>query len=453
MSSPAAGMFTPPPSPYLSSAPMPGENAGHHPDALLPISRSGSPSTSTSRSCSPSSSVPTSSPSSSPMHHPPSLQEKFLLGLARKHWIACRIRWSILLVPIALVLITLSTRSLSHPPVLDLFSPDSPPQDWQTVASALRNWRTHRHDRRDSDTIANATLSDASYAPSSTTESLKGIFIPASTSSTTVTAPSGSEPAPSASAESSGIPTIPSSDPVLPTPFPQPLDTTLSKNFSTEGCYEFFLNMTEASAFRDCRPFSLLLQASTAFYEATTNLTLVNTIVWGTCNTEPNAEQCSANMAWFAEELQTVCATDLKANVETATSTLIGLQAYTLMREVACFANATSEAYCYLDAVSDTHVDDLYLYQLPLGSPIPNSTTFSCGNCTQNVMALYLNEGLNITGMRDNYENAAVLANKACGSNYVSTLQEKTSAAVPLMAHVPLGLMLLAVGVAGALAW
>lgn len=50
----------------------------------------------------------------------------------------------------------------------------------------------------------------------------------------------------------------------------------------------------------------------------------MNTIIWGTCDTDPSQEQCDANMSWFATSLQSLCQTDLANRVETAVLTLYG---------------------------------------------------------------------------------------------------------------------------------
>lgn len=61
------------------------------------------------------------------------------------------------------------------------------------------------------------------------------------------------------------VPTVPTSPPILPTPFPQALDAGIVQNFSSSSCASFFANMTSAAPFRTCRPFSLLLGSSGAF--------------------------------------------------------------------------------------------------------------------------------------------------------------------------------------------
>jgi hypothetical protein len=52
------------------------------------------------------------------------------------------------------------------------------------------------------------------------------------------------------------------------------------------------------------------------------NLTALNTIVWGTCNTDLSQDTCSANMAWFASTLKSVCSAELDGQNLMAVTTL-----------------------------------------------------------------------------------------------------------------------------------
>lgn len=66
------------------------------------------------------------------------------------------------------------------------------------------------------------------------------------------------------------------------------------------------------------------LRFLTHHHKAQSNLTLMNTLVWGTCNTNPGINQCIANMGWFAESLKTQCEADLKDRNTLAVDTLTG---------------------------------------------------------------------------------------------------------------------------------
>ncbi|PCH35402.1 hypothetical protein WOLCODRAFT_139891 [Wolfiporia cocos MD-104 SS10] len=402
--------------------------------APLTSSRSSSPSASSSRASSLSpdpSPLPSPAPSS-PCMVPTFKREKEQLHRLMKKRRTTHARWSILAVPFVLALITLSTRYLSHPAVLDFLSHEHySVNSWQALAASLTDWHAEahgRHEKRasygssqemveisstDSFTLVSTSATPASESASSST----------SASSTSLVSTS---PTSSSSPGDTTVPTIPASSPVLPTPFPQPFDTTLSPNFSTQSCYTFFQNMTQTESFRDCRPFSLLVAQSTAFIEAQNNLTLLNNVLWGTCNTGPSLDQCTANMDWFAQELQTACAIDLKANNELAASTLVGLHAYSLMRATACLPANTTNTYCYIDAVANSGSADAYFYELPLGLSVPNGTTPSCSMCIQDVMAVYVEEGLGTADLGTTYAHAAAVADTACGNGFVQAVESQS---------------------------
>ena len=155
-----------------------------------------------------------------------------------------RTRWAVLVVPLLLILISGTTRFLTHPAALDLLSGSHPQGHWKP---SLTDWRPHK---RHPAPQASGTSSSAYVFPTAPPTSSS----PTSTTSATTTTPAAQ-----------AVPTIPSVAPTLPTPFPQPFDTSLQANFSSQGCENFFLNMTSTTAFTSCRPFSLLLQSSNAF--------------------------------------------------------------------------------------------------------------------------------------------------------------------------------------------
>lgn len=193
------------------------------------------------------------------------------------------LRWTVILVPLVLILIAGATRFLTHPAAFDLFVPGVA-HEWTTWTEKLADWSVHEHHG----TPNNLSLKK----PSSIS------FVPRGTPT---------------------VPTVPVT-PVLPTPFPQPFDTTLSTNFSTNACYNFFINMLQSDSFRSCRPFSLLITKSDTFEEAQKDIDLMNTDVWGTCNTNIPQDQCDANMASLVSSLQSSCQTDLANQVEMALS-------------------------------------------------------------------------------------------------------------------------------------
>lgn len=194
-----------------------------------------------------------------------------------------RTRWAVFLVPAVLILVALTraSRYVSIPynafdewDALDLgaggdnVSPISEPDvRWTEGGIDLElSVGEQRHDREIMRHHRRQTLSLADpAAPSS-----DGLI----TTSSSPSSASGSDsasPTTTLSQTQQTIPPVPdaANPPTLPTPFPQPFDTTgSSSNLTTTSCANFFTNMTQNSeAFRTCRPFSLLEQFSNEFIE------------------------------------------------------------------------------------------------------------------------------------------------------------------------------------------
>jgi len=173
--------------------------------------------------------------------------------------------------------------------------------------------------------------------------------------------------------------------------------------------------------------------SSTAFIEQTeNNITQLNNDIWGTCNTDLSQSQCDQNMASFASTLQSVCQTDLAARNAMAVNTLIALNAYDLMRTVACQTDPNSNAYCYIEADASPDPSASYFYQLPLGQPLPNITNSACTACTKSLLASYVDalsssNKSTLTGLQQTYGDAAKQAIDVCGSGYAQSTAQSTS--------------------------
>ncbi|KAH7887048.1 hypothetical protein F5I97DRAFT_1807133 [Phlebopus sp. FC_14] len=300
--------------------------------------------------------------------------------------------WTVLLLPLILVLIAAAMHFRTLTTTLELLIPAK--RQWNSCTAKMREWTLHgRYDYSEQ-----GIPSSSSHSPGlSHTLAVRGTPTLA--------------------------PTVPA-NPVLPTPFPQPFDTTLSTGFSTNSCYNFFINMTQSDPFRSCRPFSLLLTKSQAFQQAQKDINAMNTDVWGTCNTDIVQNQCDANMAWFAATLQSSCRTDLAAQNAMATDTLIALQAYDLMRNAGCQVDTATNAYCYVEAVADPDPSSYWFYLLPLGRPLVLITNGVCSVCTQTLMAMYADalsssNSTSLAALAQVYTDAANSVNNACGPSYV----------------------------------
>jgi len=187
--------------------------------------------------------------------------------------------------------------------------------------------------------------------------------------------------------------------------------------------------------FRPCRPFSFLYSTSATFINAQTNLTLMNSLIWGTCNTPLSNPQCRSNMASFASQLQSDCSQELGNQNLLVVNSLIALQAFQVMHDTGCLVDPTTNAYCYLSAVQNTNPSDLYFYSLPLGIPLPNTSKPSCSACSKSIMAIYatalqdVTQAKLLTGLKSSYDVSAQVAAQFCGSAFALT---SISAAISL---------------------
>lgn len=330
-----------------------------------------------------------------------------------KYAVARRLRWSVLVVPFTLILIAATTRFLTHPVAFDLLIPGAE-NKWDQWTERIFDWTPHSgHSHPPRPHPTSPSLSRRAATPTT-------------------------------------VPPVPQ-NPTLPTPFPQPFDTTLSTNFSTTECYSFFLNMTQTLPFRSCRPFSLLVTHSEAFQEAQNNITEMNVDIWGACNTDLSWDQCSANMAWFVSALQSSCVKDLSDQNIMAADTLIALQAYDLMRNTSCRVDTATNAYCYLESVGSSDPSSYWFYLLPLGQPLVGITTSACNECTKQLMATYASaldssDSTLLSGLQQTYQSAAKSLDNACGADYAQTVNVSNTAlartGIPHMGILLLGVLL-----------
>jgi hypothetical protein len=123
--------------------------------------------------------------------------------------------------------------------------------------------------------------------------------------------------------------------------------------------------------------------------QAETNLTLLNDIIWGTCNTVEDDSDCQSIMRSYGSNLQIQCKTELGQDFELVQEASVGFQLYEPMRQAGCLVDNSTNSYCFLEAVASASPSDLYFYQLPYGDLLPNNTVPSCSSCIKAVLAIY----------------------------------------------------------------
>lgn len=171
---------------------------------------------------------------------------------------------------------------------------------------------------------------------------------------------------------------------------PQPFDQTLLANFSTVGCQNYFTTLLQNPDFRQCRAFSFLLNSSAGFLTAQRNITSFNEILGATCNTPPTFETCNARMEDLNNQLNGNCTQDISLGNPIVLQARVSFQSYTAMRLASCLQDPAVNAYCYIEALSEADkFGDIYLYGIPLGTPVPIGVNLSCSSCSQTVLSLY----------------------------------------------------------------
>ncbi|CUA76744.1 hypothetical protein RSOLAG22IIIB_02214 [Rhizoctonia solani] len=253
-----------------------------------------------------------------------------------------------------------------------------------------------------------------------------------------------------AGTSSSVAPAIPNPAWPVPTPFPQSFDSSLSFNFSTSTCSDFFSSFTTNITFRACRPFSLLLGTSTTFFNIQANLTALTAVMGGTCNTTRTIDDCRNTMDWLASEIvkPEVCAADITNQNGVVLEALNGFKTYDLMRQAGCLVNQRSNAYCFVESVASSSPVDTYFYALPLGTPVPQKSTPSCSPCIKSLMSLYADSATDKSlPLSKVYSAAQQLAADSCGAEYArsvatngATRNMVTTVSVTLFLGVVLGI-------------
>ncbi|KAH8707163.1 hypothetical protein GQ44DRAFT_628846 [Phaeosphaeriaceae sp. PMI808] len=201
---------------------------------------------------------------------------------------------------------------------------------------------------------------------------------------------------------------------------PEPFDTGISNNF-TSTCATFLGRLRSNDAFRKCRPFSLMLQTSSGFFDASKSYLRITQTLDATCGV--NATQCRQTMDGFARELisATACKTDLDNDSPLVIQALNGLVAYPVAYSTSCLRDSEG-SYCFANAVSNTSsTTDAYPYYLPIGQQLPAGSRPTCNSCLQDAMAVFAQYSNNATQpISKTYTAAASQLAMGCGRTFVN---------------------------------
>ena len=233
-------------------------------------------------------------------------------------------------------------------------------------------------------------------------------------------------------------------------PLPQPFDTSLGNNFTVPSCPAFFQRFLTNETFKNCLPFSLLLQVSqhqshascsstltiieqtsNGFFSATRSLVRITQTLDATCSVDYH--QCSAVMASLVQEIQSEnnCGADLQMQNPMVTQAYNGFVAYQPLFHAGCLTDNDGN-YCFSNAVTNSNAPtSSYVYYLPLGVELPGGTQPKCDKCLRNTMSIFATYASNSSQpLSSDYGSAAQNVDMFCGPKFVEgTVQVGSSAA------------------------
>ncbi|RMZ72088.1 C6 transcription factor [Pyrenophora seminiperda CCB06] len=215
---------------------------------------------------------------------------------------------------------------------------------------------------------------------------------------------------------------------------PRAFDTGLSSNFSS-SCANFLHTLRQSQDFNSCDPFSLLIQTSSGFFDASKSTLRITQTLDATCGVD--STKCKTIMDSFAIQLlkDTACKSDYKSDNPVVLQAYNGLIAYQPAYKASCLHDSGGN-YCFADAVSNTSSPgDAYPYYLPIGQQLPGGSRPTCNSCLQQAMGVFAVYSNNATQpISKTYTSAAQQISIACGSNFVNvTAAPLKGAAAPTM--------------------
>lgn len=182
-----------------------------------------------------------------------------------------------------------------------------------------------------------------------------------------------------------------------------------------------------------------------SFFNAARNQSTLDPVLSDSCNIVTGA--CSALMVSYASQLQSdsACYQDYTRENPTVRQAYNGLISYDILYRATCqraTSNAnrnTSSDYCFTNAITNaSNPSDSYIYYLPLGIPLPATSTLTCSQCLRDTMDIFAGSAGNRSQpLRLSYGAASSLINQQCGPNFVDQNVPGASDSGVAMAAVP----------------
>lgn len=205
-------------------------------------------------------------------------------------------------------------------------------------------------------------------------------------------------------------------------PLPEPFDSALGRNFTSEACPEFFTRFLSDPEFEACLPLSLLIQTSDSFFAASRSLVRVTQTLDAACGVDFNS--CNALMGRYARELESNenCGSDLRNRQPVVVEAHNGFLAYESLYHAGCLKDE-SGSYCFANAISNTtSTADPYPYFIPVGLQLPGGTRPTCSECLRDTMAIFSASAKNSRlPISNTYLSAAQQVNVACGPTFADS--------------------------------
>lgn len=219
---------------------------------------------------------------------------------------------------------------------------------------------------------------------------------------------------------------VPTTTTVATGPLPTPFDGALAANFSGDdgggSCLDFITGFLEDPTFQECYPLSMLLKGSNSFFQAMRSLVKITQVIETSC--KANKDTCTDYLNDLAGKLTSDdnCGEDYQKENQVVIQAYKGMKSYEELYGASCLQNPETSAYCFVSAVTNlTTSSNVYLYNLPLNSTLPESALPACDYCTSETMKIYQSAAADRKKyIANTYVGAATQINAECGANFVN---------------------------------
>ncbi|OTB20135.1 hypothetical protein K445DRAFT_48827, partial [Daldinia sp. EC12] len=209
-------------------------------------------------------------------------------------------------------------------------------------------------------------------------------------------------------------------------PLPTPFDGALAANFSGEdgegSCLDFINNFLQDPTFQACYPLSLLLKNSNSFFQAMKSVVKITQVIETSCKADKHS--CTTYLNDLAEKLKSDqnCGEDYNKRNDLVVQAYKGMKSYEEIYGATCLYDADTSTYCFVNAVTNqTTASNVYLYNLPFNSSLPETAVPACDTCTSETMKIYQSAAADRKKwIASTYVKAAEQIDANCGGNFVS---------------------------------